>query len=236
MDVTMEKRLATANDLREAEKYGESAKTYTECLIDLIRSDDPVGLIHCLGGQSLIYKNLLTTIDSPVYHYLLVSFAKEALEIAKAHKENLDGRTISIAFSVYGDALLVNGAPGEALPYFEKSLAVSTAGTPEKGRLKAHIGGIQYLLGEKQKGISTINEALADIRTGEMNSSAVRTWETGVLNNLAKIYALEGKKDMALDHVNQSLKISVNHNLPIRKREAEKIIEKISFGRTDFSI
>jgi len=236
MNNIMEKRLAVANDLREAEKYGESAKAYTECLIDLVRSDDPVGLIHCLGGQSLIYKNLLTTIDSPVYHYFVVSFAKEALEIAEAHKEKLDGRTISIAYSVYGDALLTNGETGEALPYFEKSLAVSTAEAPEKGRLKAHIGGIQYLLGEKQKGIATINEALADIRTGDMKNSIIRTWETGALNGLAKIYALEGKKDMALDHADQSLKISVYHNLPIRKRQAEKIIEKINFGLTDFSI
>ena len=55
----MEKRLSEANDLREAEKYGDSAKAYTERLIDLIKNGDQTGLIHCLGGQSLIYKILI---------------------------------------------------------------------------------------------------------------------------------------------------------------------------------
>ncbi len=232
----MEQRLAAANDLREAERYGDSVKAYTECLIDLVDTNDSAGLIHCLGGQSLVYKNLLTKNNSPVYHYFVMSLAKEALEVAEAHKADLDGRTISIAYSLYGDALLDSGELQEALSYFERSLAVSTAGIPEKGRLRAHIGGLKYLLGEKELGISTIESALADIRTGDMDTHAIRVWETGALNGLAKIYALEGDKDKAMKLTDEALKIAIYHNLSIRKRETEKIISKLQSGDTNFSL
>lgn len=236
MDTIMEKRLTEANDLREAERFGDSIKAYTECLVDLVDTSDHTGLIHCLGGQSLIYKNLLITNNSPIYHYFLVAFAKEAYEVGEANKEHLDGRTLSIASSVYADALLANGEVSEALPHFEKALAVSTAGIPEKGRLKAHIGGIQYLLGDKQIGLSNLHEGLADIRTGDLDDFAIRVWETGCLNTLAKIHALEGEKEKALELINESLKIATEHNLPLRKKEASKIIEKINNGLTDFSL
>lgn len=232
----MEQRLVVANDLRESEKYGDASKAYTECLVDLVDTNDYAGLIHCLDGQSLIYKNLLTKNNSPVYHFLTVSFAQEALEIAEANKVKLDGRIISIAYSTYGDALLGNGEHQEALGYFEKALAVSTADIPEKGRLKAHIGGIKYLLGEKKGGIATIEEALADIRTGDMSTYAIRVWETGALNALSKIFALEGDSKKALDLVDEALKIATYHNLSIRKRESEKILKKINSGDTNFSL
>ncbi len=232
----MEQRLSMANDLRESEKYGESSKAYTECFVDLIAINDVVGLIHCLGGQGLIYKNLLTKNNSPIYHHLATAFAKEALDVAEVNKDKLDGRTISIAYSTYGDVLIKDEKLQEALPYYEKALSISTAGIQEKGRLKAHIGGIQYQLGDKLTGIATIESALSEIRSGDMDYYAVRVWETGALNGLAMVYAKEGNQEKALEFANESLKIATDHNLPIRKRQIEQILEKISAGQTDFSI
>ena len=236
MDSIMEKRLLDANDLREAEKYGDSAKAYTECLIDLVDTNDYQGLIHCLGGQSLIYKNLLSTNDSPIYHYLTVSYAKEALQVGESHKETLDGRTLAIAYSSYGNALIVNGEYSEALSYFEKSLAVTTADVPEKGRLKAHIGGLLYKLGEKDKGKALIEQALAEIRSGDLNAYAIRVWETGALNCLAKIYLQEENKEKALSIAKESFAIAESHNLSIRKREVENIISQISSDKKNLSL
>jgi len=236
MNNIMEKRLSEANDLREAEKYGDSAKAYTECLIDLIKNGDQTGLIHCLGGQSLIYKILIRSNNSPIYRQLTLSFAKGALDVAESNLINLDGRVVAIAYRCYGDALLMDDKPQVALPYFEKAFSITTAGIPEKGNLKAHIGSIKYLLGEKELGKNIIEEALDDIRTGDPSVGAYRTWETGCLNGLAKIYAIENNPDKATDTIKLSLDIATDHNLPIRKREAEEILEKISSGKIDFSI
>ncbi len=236
MDAIMEKRLSEANDLREAEKYGEAAKLYTDCLLDLVTANDQAGLIHCLGGQSLIYKILSRQNQNQTYKNLTISFASEAYRIGVHNADKLDGRVLSIAYSSYGDALLMDGKVSESLPLFEKALSVSTADLPEKGRLKAHIGGIKYLLGEKELGKSLIGEALSEIRTGDLNAYAIRVWETGALNGLSKIYALEGQKEKALEIASESLKISIEHQLSIRKKEAEEILQKINANSTDFSI
>lgn len=236
MDTNMEKRLAVANDLRESENYGESAKAYTDCLIDLVEENDPTGLIHCLGGQSLIYKNLLTVTDSPLYRGLTLSFAKIGLDLAEQNLANLDGRILSIAYSCYADALLTNDQAKDALGYFEKSLAVSPAEIPEKSRLKAHIAGINYFLGNKELGQEMMHESLAEVRTGDLENSTIRTWETGILNGLAMLYAKENKPDQALSYAHESQSIAEKYSLPIRKRQIEDIIKKITSGQTNFSI
>ena len=235
MDTQIEHKLSKANDLRESENYGESAKLYTECLIELLKKSDPEGLIHCLSGQSLIYKIQARQNSLPVYRHLAIAFAKESFAIAEKN-QNLDGRVLSTAYSSYADALLMDENFAESLPIFEKSLSVSTAAVPEKGRLKAHIGSVKYILGDKEEGISLIKEALTDIRTGDLSTYPIRVWETGALNVLAKIMAKEANLDEAKKLASESLQIATEHNLSIRKREVEEIIAKLSSGKTDFSI
>ena len=235
MDTQIEHKLSKANDLRESENYGESAKLYTECLIELLKKSDPEGLIHCLSGQSLIYKIQARQNSLPVYRHLAIAFAKESFAIAEKN-QNLDGRVLSTAYSSYADALLMDENFAESLPIFEKSLSVSTAAVPEKGRLKAHIGSVKHILGDKEEGISLIKEALTDIRTGDLSTYPIRVWETGALNVLAKIMAKEANLDEAKKLASESLQIATEHNLSIRKREVEEIIAKLSSGKTDFSI
>lgn len=236
MNVQMEDRLSEANTLREQEKFSESVAKYTECLIDLVDTKDWQGLVHCLGGQSIIYKILVKRNDFPVYNALLMSFAKEAFTIAEENKDTLDGHTMSTAYRVYGDALLTVGETENALIHFQNALDISTADIAERGMLKAHIGGIKYSLGDKQEGITTIKEALEEIRKGNLDTYAVRVWETGALNNLAKIYAKEGDIPLALTSVNESLAITKEHHLSIREKEAQRIIDQISIGQTGFSV
>lgn len=236
MTKEMEERLSKANTLREEEKYGESAKEYTECLLELTELNDAEGLIHALGGMSLVYKLQLRKVSSPVYKNLSLAFAQEGYRIAEINKERLGGRVLSIAYRCLGDALLMNSKTVESLPLFELALSITTADKCEKGNLKAHIGEIKYILGEKEKGIEMIREALGDIRTGDMNTYAPRVWETGSLNKLAITSALEGKKEEALVTIKESLEIARAHNLTIRLREAEEILEKINKGETNFSV
>lgn len=236
MTKEMEERLARANTLREEEKYGDASKLYTECLLELVEINDTEGLIHVLGGQSLIYKIQARKATSFVYRNLTIAFAQEVNRIAEENKDKLDGRTLSIAYRSWGDALLTDGKAGDALLYFKKALEITTADRCEKGNIKAHIGGIKYLTGEREEGKRIVLEALADIRTGDMNTYAPRVWETGCLNKLAVASALEGKKEDALITINESIKIAEEHNLPIRLREAVEIKEKIEQGRTDFGV
>jgi tetratricopeptide (TPR) repeat protein len=236
MDDRIEQKLIKAGDLREQEQFGESAKLYTECLIESLEKQDYSAQIHALCGQSLVYKIHARGTNLQTYKNLTLAFAKEALDIFEKNQDHIDPRTQSIALSSYADALYADGKASDALPYFEKSLAVSPAPDPEKGRLKAHIGGVKYLLGDKQNGINLINEGLAMIRTGDMTAYNIRVWETGALNSLAKIYAIEGDKEKAESVIQESLSIATTHNLSIRKRDAEDILQKISENRTDFSL
>jgi tetratricopeptide (TPR) repeat protein len=236
MNEQIEKKLSQANTLREEEKYSESAKLYTDCLIELIPSGDPGQLIHCLAGQSLIYKILTRKDSNHIYQNLTIAFGKEAYEVGEANKDHLDGITLSTAYMAYADALLMDEKISESLPFFEKALLISTAHPSEKGRIKAHIGGVKYILGDKVYGINLIKEALADIRTGDLTTYPVRVWETGALNGLAKIMAKEGHFEEAKQFATESLQIATDHNLSIRKREVEEIISMLTSEKTNFSL
>ena len=224
----LEEKLALANKLRESEDYGGSAKEFTECLIGGIEDQNYRVQIHALCGHSLIYKILTRKKENATYKELTVSFCKEALSILEAQQEQIDAHTQSIALSSYADALLTTKQYSLALSYFEKSLKISPASVPEKGRLKAHIGTTKYLLGEKQDGIRSIEEGLQDIRTGNMDEYNIRVWETGCLNGLAQIYLHESDISKANEFIAESLKIATEHNLIIRKREAEDILSQIA--------
>ena len=152
MTKEMEDKLNKANTLREEEKYGESAKEYTDCLLDLVRNNDVEGLVHFLGGYSLIYKIQARKETSLLWQNLTLAYAGECYRIAEENKEKLDGRTLSIAYRSWADALLMAGRTQESLPVFEESYRVSTANLCEKGSVKAHIGGVKYLLGQKEEG------------------------------------------------------------------------------------
>lgn len=234
MTKEMEERLSKANTLREEEKYGESTKIYTECLLECVKENDADGMVHALGGMSLVFK--LQVARGELFKRLTLAYAYESYKVAEDNKEKLDGRVLSIAYRCWGDALLTDGKADDGLPYFEKALEITTADKCEKGNLKAHIGGIKYKLGQKEQGIKEIKEALEDIRTGDMTAYAPRVWETGCLSKLAVASALEGKREDALLTINESIKIAEEHNLLIRLREAVEIKEKIEQGRTDFGV
>lgn len=236
MTKEMEERLARANTLREEERYGESAKEYMECLLDCVKENDAEGIIHALGGQSLVCKIQARRDGKSLWKKLTVAFAKECYQVAEDNKEGLDGRVLAIAYRCWGDALLMDGQTSESLPHFEKALEVSTANRCEKGSLKAHIGWVKYLLGDTGAAIDTIKEAIEDIRTGDMTQYAPRVWETGAMNSLAKIYAKENKKEEALKIIEETIQIAEQYNLSIRLREAKEIKEKIEQGRMDFGV
>lgn len=236
MDPQIEKILIQANDLREQEKYSESAQFYFQALTQIIDKQDYTALVHDLAGQSLIYKHLAKKTGSDVYKSLALDYGKECLMVLEQEQEQVQPQAQSIALSTYADALLLNGKTRESLPYFEKSLAVSPARDPEKGRLKCHIGNVKYLLGDKPAGIEMINQGLTMIRTGDMNAYNIRVWETGALNELAKIYAKENDFEKAKSYIDESLKITADHNLKIRQEEAEKIAGKIAQKSTDFPV
>lgn len=236
MTKEMEERLNKANTLREEEKYGESSKIYTECLLELTELNDAEGLIHALSGQSLIYKHHVGKTEKSIYENLTLAFAYESFRVAEDNKDSLDGRVISIACKGLGDALIVKERYDEALVYFERAVEVTTADRCEKGTLKAHVGGVKYKLGKKEEGVKEILEALGDIRTGDMNTYAPRVWETGCLNKLAIASALDGKNDEALKYVTEAIQIEREHNLSIRLKESERILENINTGKTDFGV
>lgn len=225
--------LNEANALREEEKYGESAKKYMDGLLRSVSEKDFVSMVHALGGMSLVYKHQVPKTDLNVYKALVLVFGEQAYKAAEMGK--VDPYTASIAYRVYGDALLTNGRAEEALSYFEKSFNVSTADRCEKGNLKAHIGGIKYKLGRKEEGLAEVKEALEDIRSGD-ESYTKRVWETGCLNKLAIAEILAGNKEGALAYINESIGIATEHNLTIRLREAKEILEKIEQGKTDFGV
>lgn len=235
MTKEMEGRLNKANTLREEEKYGESAKEYTEALIDCVTTDDFEGMVHALGGMSLVMKHQIGK-GGELFKRLTLAYAYESYKVVEENSSRISPYIQSIGYRCYGDGLLMSGKVEESLKYFEKSMEISPANRCEKGNLKAHIGGIKYKLGEKEQGTKEIKEALEDIRTGDMNTYAPRVWETGCLNKLAIASALDNNKEEALTRIKESVEIARTYNLTIRLREAEEILKKIEEGRTDFGV
>ncbi len=229
-----EEKLLLANSLREQEKFSDSIKLYFEALSEAVEVQDFSSQVHALDGISLIYKIKGRETRDQSYKDLSSAYAKVALQLIENYPEHIDVRTQSIALSTLADTILLDRKYSQALPYFEKALSITNASTPEKGRLRAHIGAIKYLTGQKATGIQEINDGLIDIRSGDLSQSSIRTWETGVINALAKIYSIDGDKVKALQFAEESLKISTEHNLPIRKKEAEDIVSKINSGNIDF--
>ena len=206
-----------------------------ECLLACVNENDADGMIHAFGGMSLVMKHQISK-GGEKFKRLTLAYAYESYKVAEENKERVTLYNLSIAYRCYGDGLLMSGKVQESVEYFEKALEVTTADRCEKGNLKSHIAQIKYMLGEKEVGIQMTKEALEDIRTGDMNAYAPRVWETGCLIKLAIASALEGKKDEALETINESIKIAEEHNLSIRLREAKEIKEKIEQGRVDFSL
>lgn len=229
-------KLVNANDLREKGQFQDSIKEFTDCLIGYVDSSDFNNQIHTLCGHSLVYKILARKTNNKVYKLLTLSYCKAALSILEEYQTQIDIHTQSIALSSYADALFTNGQYAEAETYYERAIGISPASLPEIGRLKAHLGTTKYLLGERQLGISKIEQALSDIRTGDMNSYNVRVWETGCLNTMALIAAKENDKDKAINLVDESLSIANQFSLVIRKSEAENIKNKITSGDLNFSL
>lgn len=234
MTPELEKRLVEAGNQRESENFSEAIKQYTDILMDSLSLGDYVAQIHSLCGQSLTYKILARHTSHSLYKKLCVEFSHQAVYILEDHQEQIDPRTHSIALSTYADALLINDQPSDALPFFEKSLLITNADMPEKGRLKAHIGKVKYLIGAHQEGKDAINSGLADIRTGDMNQYHIRVWETGAMNDLTRIAVKEGNFSEAEKLNNQSLQIATEHNLSIRLKEAELL--KTSITNQDMKI
>jgi len=85
MNTQTEEKLVKANELRESEQYGDSAKLFTECLLDLIPSGDPRQLVHCLAGHSLIFKILTKKHDSRIFKNLTLAYSQEAYEVCKSN-------------------------------------------------------------------------------------------------------------------------------------------------------
>ncbi len=236
MNKVLEERLIFANKLRDDGEFGESIKEYFSCLLDIVKDNDNVGLIHALGGISTNFKVLIRSGSSGIYKNLALAYAREVYHIAIENQEKIDRKTLSVAYKVWADALLMTGKLKESLPVFEKSYEVSDEDISKKANVKAHIGGVTYLMGQKEEGIKIIKEALDDIRTGDMSTHASRISETGCLNGLAKIYTIKSDRELALKTVNQSIQIATDYKLQVRLDEAMEILEKIKAGSADFDL
>jgi tetratricopeptide (TPR) repeat protein len=72
-----------------------------------------------------------------------------------------------------------------------------------------HIGGIYYLLGEKQKALDFYNQELPLRRAvGDSNK------EAKTLNNIGDVYDSLGEKQKALDFHNQAAEVSARSRRP----------------------
>jgi CHAT domain-containing protein/Tfp pilus assembly protein PilF len=103
-----------------------------------------------------------------------------------------------------GLALLIGGRPSEALPSFEKALALDRARADARETAKAlnQIGRVCRLLGASQRARAAFQESISLWRqTGETDSQA------SVLNNLAKLQADLGDSAGAVETYTQALEI-----------------------------
>lgn len=236
MNRVMEEQLTAAYKLTDDGNTGESIKLYFGCLLTTTKDSDPVALVHALAGISTNFKILIRTSDSNIYKNLTVAYALESYKVAEENKDGIDNETLSVAYKSWADSLMMSGKTKEALSVFEQAYGVAVEGSSAAASIKAHIGGIKYLLGLKEEGVKIIGEVLKNLREGDMNSHSVRILETGCLNALAKIYAIEGDRELALKKIDESIVVANECHLPVRLREAEEIKKRIESGVVDFDL
>ena len=236
MDRITEEQLATAYKLMDDGNTGESIKLYFDCLLTITEDDDPVALVHILAGISTNFKILIRTSSSEIYKNLTLVYSEESYKVAERNKGRVDNETLSVSYKAWADALMMAGRTEEALPVFEQAYEVSVKGSPAMASIKAHIGGVKYLLGNKEEGIEIVERVLKDIRTGDMSNHSIRILETGCLNALAKIHAIEGRKELALKIISESIAVANERRLLVRLREAEEIKNKIELGVDEFDL
>ncbi len=236
MDRITEEQLTAAYKLMDDGNTGESIKLYFGCLLTNTKDSDPVALVHALAGISTNFKILIRTSTTNIYKNLTVAYALESYKVAEENKDKIDNETLSVAYKAWADALMMSGRTKEALPVFEQAYEVSVKGSPAKLSSKAHIGGVKYLLGQKEEGKKVVEEVLKDIRTIDVDNHSIRILETGCLNGLAKMYALDGNKELALKTIEESIVVASKYQLPVRLREAEEIKDKIISGVVEFDL
>ncbi len=236
MNRVMEEQLTAAYKLMDDGKTGESIKLYFDCLLTITKDGDSVALVHALAGISTNFKILIRTNDSEIYKNLTVAYALESYKVVEENKDEIDNETMSVAYKAWADALMMDGRTKEELPVFERAYEISVKGSPTMASIKAHIGGVKYLLGQKEEGVKTIEEVLKDIRTADVENHSLRILETGCLNALAKIHAIEGNRELALRRIGDSIVVANECQLPVRLREAEEIKERIESGAVDFDL
>ncbi len=236
MNRIMEEQLTAAYKLMDDGNTGESIKLYFDCLLTITKDSDPVALVHALAGISTNFKILIRTSDSKIYKNMTVAYALESYKVAEESKDKIDNETLSVAYKAWADALMMGGRTKEALSVFEQAYGVAVKGSSAMASIKAHIGGIKYLLGQKEEGIKTVEEVLKEIRMSDVDNHSIRILETGCLNGLAKIHAIEGDRESALKRIGESIVVANECHLPVRLREAEEIKERIESGFVDFDL
>ena len=107
MTKEMEDRLNWANTLREQEKYGDSAKAYTECLIDCLKEDDVEGLVHAYGGMSLVMKHQISK-GGDALKRLTLAYAYESYKVVEENGSRVSPYIQSIGYRCYGDGLPIS--------------------------------------------------------------------------------------------------------------------------------
>lgn len=215
--------------LKETEKFTEAIALSTDLYRQAIEAKDYYFAVQALHHQGTAWKILARQTKEPSYARLSWLFFKEAEKLADEGNLPIEEKAVAKFLLGQSEILLENYQ--SAVEMFEDALTVlqkSDRSQSQKGDFKKHLGEALCLAGKTEEGLNLIKEALHEIRTFDgPDNFTNHVWETGALLALAK-FTKDLDLSQAQKYANEALQIAEKENLPIRRKEAETIINDLS--------
>ncbi|MFX0116730.1 MAG: tetratricopeptide repeat protein [Candidatus Hodarchaeota archaeon] len=183
--------------------------------------------------MATLYHNLTFAMIGKEEYALARDYAQKHLVVRK-ELDQKDG--LAAAYNVLGWLHLWNGELDHALNYFKNALTTHEEFLGQTGlNFRLNCVGFAYLaMGELETALSHYERAL-DLCKAEPEPDVVHAW---ILTSMAKAFSLKGEAKVALDTINQALKVLevVDHQLSLVGALTQKGIIYRMLGESELAL
>lgn len=222
-----------AEDAREKEQdFAKSLQLTDEAIVSYQADSDYRGLSEVMGSRALAWDHLYQKTGDKVFLILAKNDAKVGVEIAEILK---DPTSLAMAYKSYAKALESAEQWAEAAKYFQMTLEeFSKNAPPEHNRpaviadIKAHLAHTLYMSGDKDMGLSLMEEAIKELAESDEGAYNKNVWLSGAHMRFANMLSADNPGE-AKRHLELAEEI-VNNNpeLVLRKEQLKRLKGKLA--------
>lgn len=223
----------------EAEHAREKERNFSKSLhlldeaVDLYLSEgDPRGASEALQSKANAYSHLYQQTNDPLYLILAKHSSMAGVEIA----ESLEDKTaLSMAYRGLAKTLEESAEWEQAAEYFSKALAAFDQNPPPENNrpavradMKAHLAHAKYMSGDKQNGISMMEEAIAELNAADEDKYNKDVWLSGAHMRAASMLHVDDLEQSSAHMQSAKQIIDTNPELELRAKQWEMLQQKLS--------